>query len=186
MRAWFLAWPIGRGARCGCTGKRTGRTGTAAAPSRAAKTGWLTSSSRKPTSVALRRSVERGVSYGSERWQRKTIAALGLESTLRPRGRPRKSKKEGLTPLSPANTASANARTRRHVLSAPGVGPPAPRQERRVRLQNPQVLWIRLSKLNNKLGHLVRRASIDRDLPTSSVVGSAMVRSEIPWLGSTR
>jgi putative transposase len=40
--------------------------------------------------VALRRSVERGVPYGSARWQKKTIAALGLESTLRPRGRPRK------------------------------------------------------------------------------------------------
>ena len=43
--------------------------------------------------VALRRSVERGVPYGSERWQKKTITALGLESTLRPRGRPRKTQK---------------------------------------------------------------------------------------------
>ena len=43
--------------------------------------------------VALRRSVERGVPYGGERWQKRTIGALGLESTLRPRGRPRKSEK---------------------------------------------------------------------------------------------
>jgi putative transposase len=39
--------------------------------------------------VALRHSAERGVPYGSERWQKKTVAALGLESTLRSRGRPR-------------------------------------------------------------------------------------------------
>jgi putative transposase len=44
--------------------------------------------------VALRRSVERGVPYGSERWQKRTIKALGLESTLRPRGRPRKRNNE--------------------------------------------------------------------------------------------
>ena len=40
--------------------------------------------------VALRRSVERGVPYGGDRWQKKTVASLGLESTLRGRGRPKK------------------------------------------------------------------------------------------------
>ena len=44
--------------------------------------------------LALRRSVERGVPYGNPRWQTQAIAALGLESTLRPRGRPRKSANE--------------------------------------------------------------------------------------------
>ena len=44
--------------------------------------------------VALRRSVERGVPYGGETWQRRTIAALGLEATLRPRGRPKKQNNE--------------------------------------------------------------------------------------------
>jgi putative transposase len=44
--------------------------------------------------VALRRSVERGVPYGSERWQKKTITSLGLESTVRSRGRPRNPKNE--------------------------------------------------------------------------------------------
>jgi putative transposase len=44
--------------------------------------------------VALRRSVERGVPYGGERWQKKTITALGLESTLRSRGRPRNPENE--------------------------------------------------------------------------------------------
>ena len=43
---------------------------------------------------ALRQSVERGIPYGGERWQQKTVAALGLESTLRPRGRPRKQNNE--------------------------------------------------------------------------------------------
>jgi putative transposase len=42
--------------------------------------------------LALRQCVNRGTPYGSERWQRRTIRKLGLESTLRPRGRPRKSK----------------------------------------------------------------------------------------------
>jgi hypothetical protein len=37
--------------------------------------------------VALRQSVERGVPYGGERWQKRTMAQLGLESALCPRGR---------------------------------------------------------------------------------------------------
>ena len=43
--------------------------------------------------VALRRSVQRGVPYGGETWLRRTVKKLGLESTLRPRGRPRKVEK---------------------------------------------------------------------------------------------
>ena len=39
---------------------------------------------------AIRRSLTRGQPYGSETWVRKTVEQLGLESTLRPRGRPRK------------------------------------------------------------------------------------------------
>jgi putative transposase len=39
---------------------------------------------------SLRKSVARGVPFGSERWTGQAIARLGLESTLRPRGRPRK------------------------------------------------------------------------------------------------
>ena len=37
----------------------------------------------------LRNSVNRGTPYGPETWSRRTAAALGLESSLRPRGRPR-------------------------------------------------------------------------------------------------
>lgn len=41
--------------------------------------------------AALRRSVERGSPFGGEKWSMRTIQRLGLESTIRPRGRPRKS-----------------------------------------------------------------------------------------------
>ncbi|HWB10569.1 MAG TPA: transposase [Pirellulales bacterium] len=40
--------------------------------------------------AAIRRSVERGNPYGSESWNDRTIRRLGLESTIRSRGRPRK------------------------------------------------------------------------------------------------
>ena len=40
--------------------------------------------------VALRRSLTRGAPYGTDRWQRLAARRLGLESTLQPRGRPRK------------------------------------------------------------------------------------------------
>ncbi len=39
---------------------------------------------------ALHRSVQRGRPYGSDAWCRRTIARLGLEWTVRSRGRPRK------------------------------------------------------------------------------------------------
>ncbi len=39
---------------------------------------------------ALRQSVARGNPYGSETWSQRMIKNLGLESTTRPRGRPRK------------------------------------------------------------------------------------------------
>ena len=38
--------------------------------------------------------VERGMPYGSERWQKRTAADLGLQSTFRPRGRPTKANNE--------------------------------------------------------------------------------------------
>lgn len=39
---------------------------------------------------ALRRSATRGNPFGTEAWRDKTAARMGLESSLRPRGRPRK------------------------------------------------------------------------------------------------
>jgi len=40
--------------------------------------------------AAIRRSRDRGVPFGDDAWMRRTAKALGLESTLRPPGRPRK------------------------------------------------------------------------------------------------
>jgi putative transposase len=41
--------------------------------------------------AALRRSVARGAPFGAERWTRRVAKRLGLESSLRPRGRPKRS-----------------------------------------------------------------------------------------------
>ena len=40
--------------------------------------------------AALRRCVQRGSPYGTEMWCGRTIRSLGLESTIRPRGRPKR------------------------------------------------------------------------------------------------
>jgi len=40
--------------------------------------------------VSLRTAIRRGRPFGSQPWQSRTAGLLGLESTLRPRGRPRK------------------------------------------------------------------------------------------------
>jgi putative transposase len=56
--------------------------------------GWLKHVQSPQTEAeleALRRSVARGAPFGDATWQERTAKALGLESTLRPRGRPRKS-----------------------------------------------------------------------------------------------
>ena len=42
----------------------------------------------------LRRSVQRGQPYGSDAWRRRIVVRLGLQSTVRSRGRPRKTGKE--------------------------------------------------------------------------------------------
>lgn len=39
---------------------------------------------------AIQRSINRGVPFGSEQWTDETVNRLGLESTMKPRGRPRK------------------------------------------------------------------------------------------------
>jgi alkylhydroperoxidase family enzyme len=39
--------------------------------------------------LAIRHSIQRGCPFGNEAWSKKTIRRLGLESTIRPRGRPR-------------------------------------------------------------------------------------------------
>jgi putative transposase len=44
--------------------------------------------------LVLRQSVQRGVPFGNPRWQSQAINKLDLESTVRPRGRPRKTANE--------------------------------------------------------------------------------------------
>lgn len=54
---------------------------------------WLTYVNQPGNAVeieAVRRSVQRGAPYGHAKWTRRTASLLGLESTLRPRGRPLK------------------------------------------------------------------------------------------------
>jgi len=64
--------------------------------------GWLQYVNQPATEAELeawRRSVVRGAPYGSDSWQRRTAKRLGLESTLRPRGRPAKKKGSSLPGL---------------------------------------------------------------------------------------
>jgi putative transposase len=54
---------------------------------------WVKRVNRPQTAAeleALRRSVQRGQPYGGAAWVERVAQALGLDSTLRPRGRPRK------------------------------------------------------------------------------------------------
>ena len=52
---------------------------------------WVNQPQTAAEEEALRRSVRRGAPFGDERWSRATAARLGIESALRPIGRPRKS-----------------------------------------------------------------------------------------------
>jgi putative transposase len=45
---------------------------------------------------ALRRSVARGRPYGSDVWEQAVVQRLGLQSAIRPRGRPRKQRADAL------------------------------------------------------------------------------------------
>jgi len=58
---------------------------------------WCERVNRAPSEAevaALRRSVDRGTPFGSDHWTRLAAKRLGLESTLRPRGRPKKGEKK--------------------------------------------------------------------------------------------
>ena len=58
--------------------------------------GWAARVNRPQTDAelaALRRSVERGCPFGGAAWVKRTASRLGLDTTLRPRGRPRKAKR---------------------------------------------------------------------------------------------
>ncbi len=53
---------------------------------------WVDGVETEAELAALRRSVSRGTPYGAESWQKETVERLGLQSSLRPLGRPRKPK----------------------------------------------------------------------------------------------
>lgn len=51
---------------------------------------WVNAAQTEAELATLRRCVQRGRPYGSDTWIKRTATRLGLASTLRPRGRPRK------------------------------------------------------------------------------------------------
>lgn len=62
------------------------------------KQGWLTHVNQPLTDreqEALQRSIQRGSPFGNTEWTAQIIKKLGLESTVKPRGRPRKSNNPG-------------------------------------------------------------------------------------------
>jgi putative transposase len=55
---------------------------------------WVNRPLTPPELAAVRDSVRRGKPFGSPPWQKRIAARLGLQSTLRPRGRPRRARKK--------------------------------------------------------------------------------------------
>jgi putative transposase len=56
---------------------------------------WVNEPQTEQEVEAIRRSITRGCPYGAEGWVDRVARRLGLEITLRPRGRPRKSNAKG-------------------------------------------------------------------------------------------
>ena len=52
--------------------------------------GWVNEVQTEAELEAIRTSVVRGRPYGSEAWVEAVVQRLGLQATVRPRGRPRK------------------------------------------------------------------------------------------------
>jgi putative transposase len=63
-------------------------------PKRARWTNYVNGIETEAELAALRKSVQRGSPFGTPDWQAATAKALGLESSLRPRGRPRQKQKK--------------------------------------------------------------------------------------------
>ena len=61
----------------------------AALPSRLDWSTWVNRPQSEAEEAALVRCIRRGTPFGDDRWRVRTARRLGLESTLRPRGRPR-------------------------------------------------------------------------------------------------
>ena len=60
---------------------------------------WVNQPQTEAELAALRQSISRGAPFGSETWARRTAKRLGLESTLRPRGRPQEVQKSRMSPF---------------------------------------------------------------------------------------
>jgi putative transposase len=54
---------------------------------------WVNEPQSELELIRLRSSISRGTPFGSQQWMRRAADNLGLESSLRPRGRPKKAKK---------------------------------------------------------------------------------------------
>ena len=54
---------------------------------------WVNQPLNESELEAMSECLKRGKPFGSERWQNQTVKKLGLESTMRPRGRPKKKEK---------------------------------------------------------------------------------------------
>jgi len=60
---------------------------------------WVNQPQSEAELAALRKCIERGTPDGNESWQHATAERLGLEASLRPRGRPRSTTKKWNVPL---------------------------------------------------------------------------------------
>ena len=58
------------------------------------RAGWVNEPQRASEEDALRRCIKRGSPWGGADWVKRTAVRLGLESSLHPRGRPRKNGKK--------------------------------------------------------------------------------------------
>ena len=55
---------------------------------------WVNEPQTEAELEAVRRSVARGCPYGADSWVQAVVQRLGLQSTIRPRGRPRQPREE--------------------------------------------------------------------------------------------
>jgi putative transposase len=55
---------------------------------------WVNEATIETEVEGIRHSVKRGTPFGSEAWAVRTARRLGLEASLRPRGRPRKQREK--------------------------------------------------------------------------------------------
>lgn len=116
---------------------------------------------------ALRHILAHGTPFGVTRWQTKTAAMLGLESSLRPRGRPKK-RKSSMFPFAILPTVSSH-RWEQHAFGREAVEPDGmmtePRTWSSTDLWEPCIVpndreWIKLGVLFSVYNTVLRNRSI--------------------------